>query len=298
MPADQLLTTPEGRAIARYQRRSTEDDRPMADLVEPVEGAAVEEVVAAIMAAFRGWRVAAAPGLAEELVRAGARPHRHAYVLSRDLRRDPAPPVWLDPPLPAGHRLTPVDRPAADLAPACEAAYPPGHPDFRPEHEERELEAIMSGRLLGPLLPCSALAIGPGGEVAGAALVCDSDGDPPLGGPWLAQLFRHPDAPGLGTPLLRRALAAATRDAVAAVGLAVTHANPARALYAAHGFSRGRRVAQRGFVDLAVRRIAHLTKGCLRAPSRGYAPASCRRPVQVVGSVKAAQAKTLFCPGM
>ena len=65
----------------------------------------------------------------------------------------------------------------------------------------------------------------------------DSDGDAPLGGPWLAQLFRHPDAPGLGTPLLRRALAAATRDAVAAVGLAVTHANPARARYAADGFT-------------------------------------------------------------
>ena len=90
---------------------------------------------------------------------------------------------------------------------------------------------------LGPLLPGSALAIGPDGDVAGAVLVNDSDGGPPFGGPWLSQIFRHPDAPGLGTALLRRALAAGTRDGVPAIGLAVTHANPARARYAALGFA-------------------------------------------------------------
>jgi hypothetical protein len=78
VPADRLLTTPEGRAIARYQRRPTDENRPMADGAELVEGVGVKDAIAAMLAAFGGWRVAAAPWLAEELVRAGARPHRHA----------------------------------------------------------------------------------------------------------------------------------------------------------------------------------------------------------------------------
>ena len=32
MAADQLLTTPDGRTIARFQRREADDGRPMADL--------------------------------------------------------------------------------------------------------------------------------------------------------------------------------------------------------------------------------------------------------------------------
>jgi GNAT superfamily N-acetyltransferase len=238
MAPDQLLTAPDGRPLARYQRRLADDDRPMADLVELVDGVEEAEAVPALMAAFAGWRVGAAPPLARALVAAGARTHRHAHVMSRDLRGDPAPAAWLEPQLPRGFRLTAVgDRRAGDLAPVAELAYPPGHPDHRPEPEVGELEAIMSGRLLGPLLPCSALVIGPDGDVAGAVLVNDSDGGPPFGGPWLSQVFRHPDAPGLGTALLRRALAAGTRDGVPAIGLAVTHANPARARYAALGFA-------------------------------------------------------------
>jgi hypothetical protein len=237
MDADQLLTTPDGRVIARYARRTAEDGRPMADLFALADGVDPAEAVPAILIALRGWRVAAAPDLAHELVLAGARAHRHAHVMSRDLRRDPAPTAWLAPALPDGYRLTPVDRPAGELAGACAAAYPPGHPDHIAEPPERELDAIVSGRLLGPLLPCSALAIAPDGSVAGAVLVNDSGGEPPFGGPWLSQIFRRPEARGLGVPLLRRALAGATRDGLAAIGLAVTHANSARERYGAHGFT-------------------------------------------------------------
>ena len=236
MAADQLLRTPDGRVIGRFQRRTAEDGRPMADLLALDDGVEARAAVPAILAAFRGWRVAAEPQLGRELVHAGARAHRHAHAMSRDLRRDPAPTAWLTPALPVGFRLTPVDRSPAELAPACAAAYPIDHPDHRSEPEEVELDAIMSGRLLGPLLPCSALAIAADGAVAGAVLVNDSDGEPPFGGPWIAQLFRRPDARGLGVPLLRRALAGATRDGLAAVGLAVTHANTAHARYAEHGF--------------------------------------------------------------
>ena len=85
----------------------------------------------------------------------------------------------------------------------------------------------MSGRLMGPLLRCSGLAVGEDGAVLGAVLVNGTPGEPPFGGPWISQVFRHPDAPGVGGALLRRALAIATRDGLPAIGLAVTHANPA-----------------------------------------------------------------------
>ena len=125
--------------------------------------------------------------------------------------------------------------------PAVRAAFPPDHPDYHdmpdPEHPEHELDELIAGRLLGPLLRCSALAVGEGGDVVGAILVNSRPGDPPLDGPWIADVFRDPRVRGVGTALLRRAVAVAARDRLPAIGLAVTHSNTARALYEAHGFS-------------------------------------------------------------
>jgi GNAT superfamily N-acetyltransferase len=99
-----------------------------------------------------------------------------------------------------------------------------------------ELDELMSGSLLGPLLRCSGLAVGEDGAVVGAILVNGKPGEPPDAGPWISDVFRHPDVPGVGGALLRRALAIATRDRLSAVSLAVTHTNPAMAIYAALGF--------------------------------------------------------------
>jgi GNAT superfamily N-acetyltransferase len=235
-----VLRDDTGATIARflYVQR---DGRRIADLFELAEGVDPERAVAVVIAELAGWRVAAEEPFGSLLLAAGGRPRRHAYVMSRDLVRDPAPPAWRAPAPPAGVRLTPVDRPAVDLAPACLAAYPRTHPDFdhipAPQRPELELDDIISGRMMGPLLECSGLAVGEGGAVLGAVLVNATSGEPPTGGPWIAQLFRHPDARGIGRPLLRRALALATIDGLPAIGLAVTHGNPARSLYAAHGFA-------------------------------------------------------------
>ncbi len=116
--------------------------------------------------------------------------------MSRDLTRDPAPGelARAEAARPA-MRLTPVDRPAIDLAPALLAAFPPEHPDHAdirdPEQPEVELDELLSGRLMGPLLRCSALAVaggrrrgrrGPGQRQAGRAAVrrpVDLAGVPP-----------------------------------------------------------------------------------------------------------------------
>jgi hypothetical protein len=239
-PRWQILTDADGAPLGRFEV-TDRDDRPMADFFTPAEGVDPDRAAAAVVAQMGGWRVASDPAFGERMIAAGAQLRRHAHVLSRDLVRDPAPDAWLEPPTPPGYRLTAVDRPAADLADACIAAYPPEHPDFGdipdPGRPDLELEDIMSGRLLGPLLRCSGLAVREDGTVAGAVLVSAQPGEPPLAGPWIGQVFRHPDAPGTGGPLLRRALAIATRDGLPAISLAVTHTNPARGLYAALGFT-------------------------------------------------------------
>jgi GNAT superfamily N-acetyltransferase len=71
--------------------------------------------------------------------------------------------------------------------------------------------------------------------VAGAILIGTLPGDPPLNGPWIIELFRHPAHRGVGRALLERALAIAP---VPALGLMVTEGNPARRLYEALGFRR------------------------------------------------------------
>jgi len=234
-----FLVDAAGELIARFEA-GERDGRQQADFFAPVDGVTPAGAVAAVMDELRGWRVAGEEPFARLLVAAGARPLRHSHVMSRDLERDPAPSEWLEPKLPAGIRLTPVDRPAIDLAPALLAAFPPDHPDYgemrAPDHPEVELEELMSGRVMGPLLRCSALAVGEGGEVVGAILVNGKPGEPPFDGPWISDVFRHPVVPGVGGPLLKRALAVATHDRLPALSLAVTHTNPAIAIYAALGF--------------------------------------------------------------
>jgi GNAT superfamily N-acetyltransferase len=237
-PSGRVLLDDGGDRIASFEE-SERDGRRVADLLElEVSPELALDVVRAELA---GWRVSADEPFGRALVAAGGRPKRYGHVLSRDLVRDPASQDWLEPAVPAGVRLTPVDRPAIDLAPACLAAYPRDHPDYdhipTPERPEVELDEIISGRLMGLLLRCSGLAVGEGADVVGAILVNGTSGEPPTGGPWISQLFRHPDARGIGAPLLRRAVALATRDGLPAIGLAVTHGNPAHRLYEAHGFA-------------------------------------------------------------
>jgi hypothetical protein len=70
--ADQLLTGPHGRVLARYELRRTDDGRPYADLLTLERGVEAAEAVPAILAELRGHRVGTPPALGNELVLAGA----------------------------------------------------------------------------------------------------------------------------------------------------------------------------------------------------------------------------------
>ena len=234
-----ILRDDAGREVGRFVAASREG-MPIADLFELTPGVSAEVAVPSILATLRGGQLAGEPALARALMAAGARAGRHAHVMSRDLGADPAPGAWCDPEPPEGLRLGPADRPASDLAAAALAAYPPDHVDpahlARPIDHPRELEGLMAGRALGPLLRCSGLAIDRAGAVVGAVLVNCDDTPPPYGGPWVTQVFRGPGGRGAGRALLRRALGLATHDGLPALGLAVTVGNPAQRLYEELGF--------------------------------------------------------------
>jgi ribosomal protein S18 acetylase RimI-like enzyme len=74
--------------------------------------------------------------------------------------------------------------------------------------------------------------------VAGAVIVTDAGGEAPEGGPWIAELFRHPAHPGTGRALLVHAMRAAAADGLPTLSLAVTAGNPAERLYRELGFER------------------------------------------------------------
>ena len=233
-----LLVGPDGTTLARFVER----DARTADLFDLEPGVRLADAVPVVLAELRGRRVAGSEALARALVAAGGRALRHAHVYSRDLRRDPAPATWARP---AGLTLTAADRPPADLAPAYRSAYPTDHPDLRhldaPPDLDDELRAVATGEMVGPILACSGVAVEDRtGDVVGAILVAHAPGEPPFGGPWIAELFRHRDrAPaGTGRALLERALALATQDGVATLGLAVTEGNRAERLYRTQGFAR------------------------------------------------------------
>lgn len=199
----------------------------------------VEPTVSAIRHELAGWCVVAGERLGRVLLAGGARLVRHSHLLSRDLHAHPATTAH---PLPGGLELTPADRPPAHLVPAFRAAFPPEHVDG-PARVGKDLQAELAGVMVhgvaGPLLPCSRLAVDAHGNVHAAAIITRlEESGPPLGGPWVAECFRDRDPrfAGAGRALLEHVLLQATRDGHASIGLAVTHGNRARELYAELGF--------------------------------------------------------------
>ncbi|WP_248963401.1 GNAT family N-acetyltransferase [Sphaerisporangium perillae] len=229
------VTDPTGRPVLSYVE-GTRAGRPYADLAEVLGPGAVE----VILREMPGWVVSGDEDLGRRLLAAGGRLLRHAHVLSRDLRADPAPPEWAE----TGYGVVACDAiPAAEVFPAWRAAYPPEHPDHNAGGDtaalELDLAPMLAGESYGPLLPCGGLLLRDDGVAAGV-LVADLNGEPPFGGPWILDVFRDPRPryAGLGAVMLRRALALATLHGLPALGLAVTDGNQARRVYERLGFRR------------------------------------------------------------
>jgi GNAT superfamily N-acetyltransferase len=241
---DELVTTgrrtisdAEGASVITFLPK-VRDGRPWADRLQ-ARGA---NPVWPILDQLPGWAASCPPGLADQLIARGATVLRRAILMCRELAADPPPPDWAGLRPAAALRLTTCDRPAADLLPAWRAAYPATHPDHFPDDDEAALRVRLvpqlAGNLHGPLLPLSTLVTDAADRVVAAVVVNDVDSEPPWRGPWITDLFRDPSPAyaGLGALLLRRVLAHGAGTGLSTVSLVVTDQNPARRVYAQHGF--------------------------------------------------------------
>ncbi len=235
-PARVPLADASGRTIATYLR-GVRDGLPLADDLEPEPGATAERIAGAVERELRGHIVGAPCDIGDLLVERGATLRRRSTLMECD-PREPRPATSA---APDGVTIVPAAACSPDdLLDAYIDAYPAAHPDHHiglDRDGQRELlRALMDGEVIGPLLGCSRAARTADGFI-GAALVFDPAGEPPLGEPWIGELFRHPDAPsGTGSALLAATLDRAREDGLPVVGLRVSDGNPARRLYDRLGF--------------------------------------------------------------
>ncbi|GAA1017958.1 hypothetical protein Aple_026610 [Acrocarpospora pleiomorpha] len=224
-------TDPQGVPVITY-RKGVRDGLPWADNVEVVG----PEPAKLIMSDFVGWAVSVQVDLGTELIESGARLSRHAHTMYCDLTGT-LPPA--DSAAPPGFGFAPAhEHEGREMVAAMVAAYPPGHPDHsgrEPEDAyEQELAPLISGQLIGELLPCSSVAVDGGGAVVGGVLVNQWRDVA-----WISEVFRHPDKspPGLGARLIRHVQLRGAADGLPTIGLAVSYANPAKHVYARLGFA-------------------------------------------------------------
>jgi ribosomal protein S18 acetylase RimI-like enzyme len=232
------LVGADGRVLATYVYDITGRDQ-WAEDVRPAPGVGIDDVVAAAMVQFAGWVVGGSDELCSGLVAAGAKPRRHAYVMTVNLVASPPPHTWASSGLPAGLHYAGLDGDPELLYEAYAGAYRPGHPDRGSPSQRQTFEytllPLLRGEILGPVLPSSgAIVDGDTKRAAAACILTDRDGTA-----WVAELFRDP-APryaGTGGALLRRCLWRTAEEGIRQVGLAVTVGNSAQLLYEEAGFT-------------------------------------------------------------
>lgn len=270
-PADgspeRRLLRADGRPVLAFT--PSQQQRPTADGAEALTPLAL--VVPTVLAQLSGWWLTSPDDrLTDALLAAGATVVRHAHLYSRTITpADATLDGGFDPepygtgstgPLPgaaggagagpgnglAGLRVGPVTRPVAELAVVSARAYGPDHLDHLPggeADEAAELGSLLSGELVGPVVAHATFqAVAPtpdgAGAVVGVIIVNRSPDPAPTGGPWVSQVFRHPDPAwaGLGAQLVERAIGALAAGGDTTLGLAVTAGNPAERVYRRLGF--------------------------------------------------------------
>lgn len=238
-PVRSVLTDLAGREVLSFVPVTT-GAQPWVTEPRISPGVQLDEVVPAVMRELPGWIVDGDDELVTALISAGARRRRHASVMGYDLAAAPVPDQWAAPPLPAGLNFTSVDPDPERLFATWIRAYPPGHPDAPNGNTRADFEVdlapLLSGAILGPLLPISGCVLD--SAVPGRAVAACLVNDRPDEGPWISEVFRDPEPryAGTGTALLRRTLWLASKAGLRSIGLAVTVGNPAQRVYAKVGF--------------------------------------------------------------
>lgn len=215
---------------------------PIADLASVTPNRTTGAAAAAALAQLPGWLLATGDlSLASCLIKLGAKPRRHALVMQCDLRT--APPT-VDPDVRFTLRPLPDTTDArawAPILPSWRAAFPPDHPDHFDGDDALAiafLRRLIDGSELGPLHRSTTLLADEAGTPVAGIMVNVRGQDPPMGGPWIADIWRDPAlrGTGVGGMLISHAKRLLAEDGYSCLGLAVSAGNPARATYQSQGF--------------------------------------------------------------
>ena len=203
----QVLLDDRGQPAIRYTEGTMRGER-WAYRIKVVGPRAVE----AVMLHMHGWYLSGPESFCNDLMSMGATFVRHAHILTH----------FLDgleqPDLPAHLRYVPCDRAPEDVIHAWLAAFGPEHPDHVGQSADsilhHEVAPLLNGTLVGPVLPCSVLAVNERDEVVAGVVVTDWNGMP-----WISSGFRDPvrSPKGLGTKLLLYTLRSAAADGFSAL---------------------------------------------------------------------------------
>ena len=154
------------------------DGRPIADLAAVVAGRAAEDAATAALTRMRGWLLASEDlSLTAALIKAGARPRRHAFVMqwqastplateSADKVDDVLATSWQTTALPSDPRSALWDA----ILPSWRDAYPSDHPDHFTGSDAAAiafLQRLLDGSELGPLHRSTTLLVRDGAVLAG-----------------------------------------------------------------------------------------------------------------------------------
>lgn len=178
--------------------------------------------------------------LTDALIKAGCPIVRAGHAYSRDLVQRPPDEQWLSPSI-SPMVVEPISRAASNYVDVSLAAYPPDHPDAETQDSARvefEVAELLSGSAIGPVLPASAHVVH-AGRVVALLIANRMTGTAPYVGPWVSEVCRVPGKQyrGLGSILLRRAMAVLAAAGEPSLSLVVTEGNPARKTYERLGFT-------------------------------------------------------------
>jgi GNAT superfamily N-acetyltransferase len=215
---------------------------PIANFATVTPHRSSRDAAAAALTQLPGWLLTTSDlALANRLVKVGAKPKRLAVVMQCDLR-GAMELVEIDP------RFTLRSLPGtadphvwAPFLPSWRAAFPPDHPDHFAGDDTLAiafLRRLVDGSELGPLHRSTTVLLDEGGTPVAGIMVNVRSQDLPLGGPWIADIWRDPGlrGTGVGAMLISHAKRLLVEDGHASLGLAVSAGNPARATYSAQGF--------------------------------------------------------------
>ncbi len=241
MTADRTTLFDESGAVLEFVE-GRRDDLPIADLVAVAAGRSRQAAADAAVGQLGGWLLATDDlRLAAALTEAGCTEHRHSFVMQCALDEHVGA-LFDDPRFRlVGLPVSPDPALWSPILPSWRAAFPPAHPDHFAGDDRASIDfiqRIVDGTTMGPMHRSTTLLADRSGTPVAGIMVNVRDREPPLGGPWIADIWRDPTlrGSGVGSAMIAHAQRLLVEDGFDSLCLAVTAGNDARRTYERAGF--------------------------------------------------------------